>query len=229
MWDLYYDGGAHQLYLYPYTATGSTEIGTGANSVPVNTWVQVEVQYTATATGGARLFLNGQTQANWGVTGNYTRATNLQRLQLWDDGNMTTDFDQVTVAAPPGTATLPGAPTNVNGTAGNASVALDLDGARLGRREPDHRLPHHAVHRSGRPDAGPHRICGHEFQRHGPHQRHDVHLHGRGDQRRRSRPRLCGITSADARCHADGAWRAHGRGRRRGGSLGRPQLDCTCL
>ena len=64
MWDLYYDGGAHQLYLYPYTGTGSTEIGTGANSVPVNTWVQVEVQYTATATGGARLFLE---QVQFGV------------------------------------------------------------------------------------------------------------------------------------------------------------------
>ncbi len=124
MWDLYYDGGSHQLYLYPYTGSGSTEIGTGANTVPVDTWAQVEVQYTASATGGARLFLNGQTQANWGVTGDYTRTSNLQRVQLWDDGNMTADFDQVTVAAPPGTATLPGAPTNVNGTAGDASVAL---------------------------------------------------------------------------------------------------------
>ena len=124
MWDLYYEGGSHQLYFYPYTGSGSAEISTGANSVPANTWVQVELQYTATETGGARLLLNGQTQESWAVSGNYTRATNLQRLQLWDDGNMTADFDQVTVAAPPGTATLPGAPTNPNGTAGNASVAL---------------------------------------------------------------------------------------------------------
>jgi predicted phage tail protein len=124
MWDLYYDGGSHQLFFYPYSGSGSTQISTGANSVPVDTWAQVEIQYTATATGGARLFLNGQTQPGWSVSGDYTRSTNLQRLQLWNDGNMTTDFDQVTVAAPTGTATLPGAPTNVNGTAGNASVSL---------------------------------------------------------------------------------------------------------
>ncbi|HEY7148810.1 MAG TPA: fibronectin type III domain-containing protein [Gaiellaceae bacterium] len=124
MWDLYYDGGSHQLFFYPYTGSGSTEIATGANSVPTNVWVQVELQYTASSTGGARLLLNGQTQAGWSVSGNYTRTTNLQRIQLWNDGNMTADFDQVTVAAPPGTATLPGAPTNVNGTAGNGSVAL---------------------------------------------------------------------------------------------------------
>ena len=87
--------GQHRSTLYPYTGSGSTEIGTGANSVPVETWAQVEVQYTASATGGARLYLNGQTQANWGVTGDYTRTSNLQRVQLWDDGNMTADFDQV--------------------------------------------------------------------------------------------------------------------------------------
>jgi N,N-dimethylformamidase beta subunit-like protein/fibronectin type III domain protein len=125
MWDLYYDGGQHGLFLYAYSGTGSTEISTGVNSVPANTWVQVEIQYTATATGGARLLLNGQTQSSWSVSGNYTRTANLQRLQLWNDGNMTTDFDQVTVAGPAGSAGLPGAPTNVNGTAGNASVNLN--------------------------------------------------------------------------------------------------------
>src|SRR5947207_1985200 len=75
------------LIFFPYSATGSTEIFTGSGSMPVNTWTQVEVQYTASATGGgAQLYVNGQTQAGWGVTGNYTRSANLQRLQLWNDG-----------------------------------------------------------------------------------------------------------------------------------------------
>ena len=43
------------------------------------------MQYTATASGGAQLLLNGQTQAAWGVSGDFTRSTNLQKLQLWDD------------------------------------------------------------------------------------------------------------------------------------------------
>lgn len=125
MWDLAYDGAQHSLSLYAYRATGSTEIQTGGGTVPANTWVKVEVQYTATATGGARIYLNGQTQPTWAVTGNYTRSASLQRLQLWNDGALTTDFDQVSVAAPGGSATVPGSPTGVTGTAGNASVGLN--------------------------------------------------------------------------------------------------------
>jgi hypothetical protein len=124
MWDLTYDGAQHSLSLFAYTGTGSTEIQTGGGTVPANTWVQVEVRYAATATGGAGIYLNGQTRPGWTVTGNYTRSTNLQRLQLWNDGGLTTDFDQVSVAVPMGPGTVPGTPTAVTGTAGNASVNL---------------------------------------------------------------------------------------------------------
>ncbi|HXY86783.1 MAG TPA: fibronectin type III domain-containing protein, partial [Gaiellaceae bacterium] len=125
MWALLYDGGQHGLYFYPYKGSSSTEIFTGANSVPANTWVKVEVQYTATSTGGAQLFVNGQTQLGWGVSGDYTRSTNFQKLQLWNDVVDTTDFDDVAVAVPSGSApSVPGAPTGAAGTAGNGSVNL---------------------------------------------------------------------------------------------------------
>src|SRR5689334_4246566 len=64
-WDLAYDGTRQGLIFYPYSAGGSTEIFTGNNTAPSGTWFQVEVQYTATATGGAQLYINGQTQAGW--------------------------------------------------------------------------------------------------------------------------------------------------------------------
>ncbi len=125
MWDLAYDGNRQGLIFYPYSATGSTEIFTGANTVPANTWTQVEVQYTATATGGgAQLYVNGQTQTGWGVTGNYTRTANLQRLQLWNDGPAAVAFDDVSINVPPGGGTVPGTPTAVSGSAGNAQVNL---------------------------------------------------------------------------------------------------------
>ncbi|HXY85157.1 MAG TPA: N,N-dimethylformamidase beta subunit family domain-containing protein [Gaiellaceae bacterium] len=125
MWALLYDGSQHGFYFYPYKGSSATEIFTGANSAAVGQWVKVEVQYTATSTGGAQLFINGQTQLGWGVTGNYTRSTNFQKLQLWDDVTNTTDFDDVTVAVPAGSApSVPAAPTGVAGTAGNGSVAL---------------------------------------------------------------------------------------------------------
>ena len=124
MWDLMYDGTQHAVTLSAFTATGSNQVSTSTNSVPANTWVQVEVQYTATATGGARVYINGQTQPSWTLSGDYTRTTNLQRIQLWNDGPLTTDFDQVVVAGRAGTAGVPGAPTGVTGTAGNTTVNL---------------------------------------------------------------------------------------------------------
>jgi hypothetical protein len=107
MWDLAYDGGQHTLFFYPYSATGSTEIATGAGTAPANTWIKVEIQYTATAVGGARIYLNDQTQAGWAVAGDYTRSANLQRIQLWNDGPNTTDFDDVFVGTPAVAATVP--------------------------------------------------------------------------------------------------------------------------
>src|SRR4051794_27377557 len=124
MWDLYYDGGQQAFHLYPYSSTGSTEISTGNGSAPSGTWLKVEIQYTATATGGARIYINDQTQASWTVTGDYTRTANFQRIQLWNDGANVTDFDDVSVGTPPGAPSPPGAPTGVTGTAGNASANL---------------------------------------------------------------------------------------------------------
>ena len=124
MWDLYYDGGAQGFYLFPYSNSGSTQIFTGNGSAPSGTWLKVEIQYTATANGGARIYINDQTQASWTVTGNYTRTTNLQRIQLWNDGANVTDFDDVSVGTPAGAPSPPGAPTGVTGTAGNASANL---------------------------------------------------------------------------------------------------------
>ena len=55
---------------------------------------------------------------------------------------------------PAAAATVPGAPTGVGGTAGNGHRGALVDGARLERRQRDHRLPRHAVHRRDRPDPG---------------------------------------------------------------------------
>jgi len=124
MWELYYDGAQKRFVLFAFRNTVSAEIDTNPNSAPAGTWVKVEVQYTATATGGAQVYVNGLTQAGWGVTGDYTRSANLERIQLWNDVVNTTDFDDVRVAIPAGAATVAGAPTGVTGAAGNGSVAL---------------------------------------------------------------------------------------------------------
>jgi Bacterial Ig-like domain (group 3)/Fibronectin type III domain len=125
MWGLLYDPAAQAFYFYPYSNSGSTEIFTGANTAPINTWVKVEIQYTATATGGARLYVNGQTNPSWGVSGDYTRSANLQIVQLWNDSTATTDFDDVNMATPPAdNASVPGAPTAVLGTPRDSAVSL---------------------------------------------------------------------------------------------------------
>jgi Bacterial Ig-like domain (group 3)/Fibronectin type III domain len=125
MWGLLYDGTNQGFYFFPYTGSGSTQIYTGNNSVPLNSWVKVEIQYTATGTGGAQLYVDGQTQPSWGVSGNYTRTANLQKLQLWNDSTAITDFDDVRVAHPPGdNVTAPGAPTAVQDTPRDGAVSL---------------------------------------------------------------------------------------------------------
>ena len=129
-WALYYDAGTHGFYLDVFHAgAGGTELFTGVNSAPAGVWNNIEVQYDATATGGAQLYINGLTQADWGVSGNYTTTVNMQRLQLWNDSTSTTDFDNVSISTPgsggPGGPGAPGAPTAVTGTGltGAASLA----------------------------------------------------------------------------------------------------------
>ena len=212
MWDLSYDGTRQGLIFFPYSASGSTELFTGLNSAPADTWFKVEVQYTATATGGgAQLYINGQTQAGWGVTGDYTRTANLQRLQLWNDGPNAVDFDDVSIAVPPGAASIPGAPTGVSGVGRQRLGRPQLDGARLRRRQRDHRLPDHAVHRR-RPRRR--RSTGSAATSRtvtGLTNGTRVHVHRRGDQRSRHRPRIGALGRADPLGRAD---RARGAGKR---------------
>jgi titin len=125
IWSVLYDATHQGIWFYPYNGAGaSSEVFTGLNSVPTNTWFQVEVQYTATATGGAHLYINGQTNSAWGVSGDFSQPNgDLQRVVLWNDSSSsTTDFDDVTVATVP--ATVPGAPTAVQGAVRDKAVAL---------------------------------------------------------------------------------------------------------
>src|SRR5262245_10207142 len=128
IWGLLYDGSQHGFYFYPFRGSSSTEIFTGRDSAGADTWVKVEIQYNASSDGGARIYLNGQTQSLWAVSGDYTRSANLQKLQLWNDAGTTTDFDDVTVATPapppPPAANPPGAPTAVQGSPGDKQVGL---------------------------------------------------------------------------------------------------------
>ena len=74
------------------------------------------------------------------------------------------------------------------GAAGLAVGARELDAAAVGRRQPDHRLHDHAVHRRDRANAGRRWGLGHQRDRDGPHQRHQLHLPRHGDQWRRHQP-----------------------------------------
>src|SRR5699024_6241598 len=116
-WELLYAPAAKAFWFYPYKETGSVELYTGtiAAAAP-NTWIDVEVRYNAATNGGAALYVNGVTQAGWTVSGDFSRTSNLQYLQLWNDATGTNDFDNVSVAKPTDVATAPGAPTALTGT-----------------------------------------------------------------------------------------------------------------
>jgi hypothetical protein len=125
MWELLYDGANRRFYFFPYTATGAMEVVTAPNSAPLNTWVEVQVRYNATFGGGAQLYIDGQTQPSWGVSGNFAREQHFQTLQLWNHAANTTHFDDVHVAvAPTDGSTVPVAPTGVYATPGNGSTTL---------------------------------------------------------------------------------------------------------
>jgi hypothetical protein len=124
VWALLYDSAGQQFWFYPFNGGSATEIPTGANSAPIGSWIKVDIRYTVAASGGAQISLNGQTQTAWGVSGNFAAAKTLEKLQLWNDAVNSTDFDDVSISTPGTTATAPGAPTGVSGTAGNTSVAL---------------------------------------------------------------------------------------------------------
>ena len=100
VWQLLYD--PQQQGLWFVAAQGNTEhaIFTGAGTMPLGSWSSIEVRYTATTTGGAQILINGKTQPRWSMSGNYTRTSNLQVVQLWNDAAASTDFDGVLVASP---------------------------------------------------------------------------------------------------------------------------------
>ena len=100
VWALLYDSAGQQFWFYPFNGSSATEISTGANSAPIGSWIKVDIRYTATATGGAQISLNGQTQAAWGVSGSFAAANTLQKLQLWNDVVNSTDFDDISVTTP---------------------------------------------------------------------------------------------------------------------------------
>ena len=126
MWSLDYDGTRHGFLFYPYKNSGSTEIFTGNNSAAQGVWIKVQIEYKADQVGGgAQLYVNGTTQNRWGVSGNYSRTANLQRIQLWNEGLTNNDYDDVTVqTVPPPGVSPPGAPTGVTGSPLDRAVSL---------------------------------------------------------------------------------------------------------
>ena len=99
-----------------------------------------------------------------------------------------------------------------------------LDRARQRRRQPDHQLPGHALHRVDGADAGHGRGARDLEDDHRPHRRHRLHLQGRGDQRGRDRAGLGGLELGDAD-RADGARRPDRRQRDRRPGTGDRELD----
>ena len=113
----------------------------------------------------------------------------------------------VTPTAP----TAPAAPTGVTATAGAGSAQVSWT-APLERRQRDHQLHGHPVHRDDRTDTG-HRDrkpTGDHHHGHRADQRHRLHLHGVRHQRDRHRPRLRPVEPG----HPDRTDRARGADRR---------------
>ena len=126
MWQLAYDGARQGFVFYPFRSVGSTEIFTGPNTAASGTWLKVSVEYKADAVGGgAQLYVNGQTQPGWGVSGDYSRTANLQRAAALERRPERNDFDDVSVATvPPPGVNPPGAPTGVTGSPLDHAVSL---------------------------------------------------------------------------------------------------------
>ncbi len=88
---------------------------------------------------------------------------------------------------PNANAQPPGQVTGVNATAGPAAGHGQLDPTGERRRQHDHQLPDHAVHRHHRAGADERHGAGDLEDSHGPQRRLALHIHGDGDQLGRCR------------------------------------------
>ena len=138
LWQLIYDSKQQGLWFMPCQGATEKPIFTGAGTMPLGSWNQIEVRYDATTTGGAELLINGATQPTWSVLGDFSRSDNVQRIQLWNDAANSTDFDNVVIASP-GTspAALPLPPVNtgapvVSGSAVEGVTLMTSDGSWTG-------------------------------------------------------------------------------------------------
>ena len=203
MWMLMYDGTRHGLILYPYNSAGaSTEIFTGVElGAPAVSGHKVQVQYTGTARGTARIYVNGADAAGLGPQRELQphgqpadhpaleRGAGEQRLRRLRGRDV-----------PPPGAQPPGAPTNVTGTRARPRRAARLDRAGERRRQHHHGLQDQRVRQRAAAVLAPDRLRGDDLPRRRPRQRHDVHLHRRRastrpararSPRRATRSRLC--------------------------------------
>ena len=101
-------------------------------------------------------------------------------------------------AVTPSAPVAPAAPTALDARRGVGVRARLVDGARLGRRQPDHGLHRDAVHRRTGADPGAGGAGGHRRDDHGAHERRVVQLPRHRDQRRRHEPRLGRLRRRDA-------------------------------
>ena len=96
----------------------------------------------------------------------------------------------------------PTAPRNVDRASGHRRGAGRVDRAGRRRRQPDHGLHRHAVHRRRRADPRPGGRGRHEREGQRPHQRHGLHVPRDRDQRDRHRPGLLAVERGEPGEHA---------------------------
>ena len=159
MWALLYDSGGHAFWFYPFKGSAAPRSRPARTACPRTRGCRSRCS-TRRRPAAARSSHQRADAGGWGVSGNYTRSTNLQRLQLWNDAADTTDFDDVSIATPATTRQRCRARRRRHRHGRQRLGGTDLDGAGLRRRQPDHRLPDHAVHRHDRADGDRHRDHG---------------------------------------------------------------------
>ncbi|HEX5546394.1 MAG TPA: choice-of-anchor D domain-containing protein [Ktedonobacterales bacterium] len=121
-WVAIYDGGSHGIDVYFRTNTGSTvEFDSAPNLITANTWYGLQIQMNQATSGVGNVWLNGALQTNaltgkTGVSGNFTAATPINALTLWNEAAGTTIYyDDVIVSDHDnGTVNSGGSPPSFN-------------------------------------------------------------------------------------------------------------------